>query len=99
MKLCQFSVGHTLNELSKVLANLFGKYFVLFLSHLYLFISLMILMSIPMTTPYFGLPTDKAVTNPPFVLGGDVGNVLARLICGFLSHIKVRINITKHDKN
>jgi hypothetical protein len=38
----------------------------------------MILMSIPMIAPNFGLPTDKAVTNPPFVLGGDVGNVLAR---------------------
>jgi hypothetical protein len=98
MKLCQFSIGHTLNELFKVLANLFGKYFVLFLSHLYLFIGLMIFMPIPMATPYFGLSTDKTVTDPPFVLGGDVGNVLTRLICGFLSHIKVRINITKHDK-
>jgi hypothetical protein len=88
MKLCQFSICHTLNELFKVLANLFGKYFVLFLCHLYLFIGLMIFMPIPITTPNFGLPADKTVTNPPFVLVGDIGNVLARLICGFLSHIK-----------
>jgi hypothetical protein len=88
MELCQFSISHTLNELFKVFANLFGKYFMLLFSHLYFSIGLMIFMPIPMTTPNFGLPADKTVTNPPFVLVGDIGNVLARLICGFLSHIK-----------